>query len=159
MKLRIGQGFDLHRLVDGRSLVLGGVTIPYHLGLAGHSDADVLVHAIIDSLIGALALGDIGALFPDNDNKFKNIDSCILLQQVLELVDEHNYVINNVDSTIIIEQPKLRPYIDMMRLKLAQVMQLNIDQISIKAKTSEKVGIVGRGEAVAAEAIVLLVQK
>jgi 2C-methyl-D-erythritol 2,4-cyclodiphosphate synthase len=132
---RIGQGFDLHRLVAGRKLILGGIEIPYEYGLAGHSDADVLIHAIIDALIGAVALGDIGKLFPDNDSKFKDID-----------------------STIILEQPKLRDYIDLMRASLAKVLDLRIDQISIKAKTSEKIGVVGRGEAAIAEAVVLLIK-
>lgn len=155
---RIGQGFDLHRLVDNRKLILGGIEIPYHQGLAGHSDADVLLHAIIDALIGALALGDIGKLFPDNDNRFKDIDSRVLLKQVQQHVTERGYRINNLDTTIIIEAPKLRPYIDAMRAEIARVLQLSIDDVSIKAKTSEKVGIIGRGEAVVAEAVVLLVK-
>lgn len=155
---RIGQGFDLHRLVDDRKLILGGIEIPYHQGLAGHSDADVLLHAIIDALIGALALGDIGKLFPDNDKRFKDIDSRILLAQVQEEVISRGYRINNLDTTIIIEAPKLRPYIDAMRAEIARVLQLSMDDVSIKAKTSEKVGIIGRGEAVVAEAVVLLVK-
>lgn len=156
--LRIGQGFDLHRIVAGRKLILGGITIPYDKGLDGHSDADVLLHAIIDALIGALSLGDIGKLFPDNDAKFKDIDSKILLAQVYEIVINHGYKINNIDSTIIIEQPKLRDYIDEMRLSIANVLNIELDQISIKAKTSEKIGIVGRGEAAIAEAVVLLIK-
>lgn len=156
--LRIGQGFDLHRMVAGRKLILGGITVPYDKGLDGHSDADVLLHAIIDALIGALSLGDIGKLFPDNDAKFKDIDSKILLAQVYEIVINHGYKINNIDSTIIIEQPKLRDYIDEMRGSIANVLNLELDQISIKAKTSEKIGIVGRGEAAIAEAIVLLIK-
>ncbi len=155
---RIGQGFDLHRLVDDRKLILGGIEIPYHQGLAGHSDADVLLHAIIDALIGALALGDIGKLFPDNDKRFKDIDSRILLAQVQEEVISRGYRINNLDTTIIIEAPKLRPYIDAMRAEIARVLQLSMEDVSIKAKTSEKVGIIGRGEAVVAEAVVLLVK-
>ena len=155
---RIGQGFDLHRLVAGRKLILGGIEIPYEYGLAGHSDADVLIHAIIDALIGAVALGDIGKLFPDNDSKFKDIDSKILLKKVYQQINELGYQINNIDSTIILEQPKLRDYIDLMRASLAKVLDLRIDQISIKAKTSEKVGIVGRGEAAIAEAVVLLIK-
>lgn len=155
---RIGQGFDLHRLVDNRKLILGGVEIPYHQGLAGHSDADVLLHAIIDALIGALALGDIGKLFPDNDKRFKDIDSRILLAQVQEEVISRGYRINNLDATVIIEAPKLRPYIDAMRAEIARVLQMPVDDVSIKAKTSEKVGIIGRGEAVVAEAVVLLVK-
>lgn len=155
---RIGQGFDLHRLVAGRKLILGSIEIPYEYGLAGHSDADVLIHAIIDALIGAVALGDIGKLFPDNDSKFKDIDSKILLKKVYQQISELGYQINNIDSTIILEQPKLRDYIDLMRSSLAKVLDLRIDQISIKAKTSEKIGVVGRGEAAIAEAVVLLIK-
>ena len=155
---RIGQGFDLHRLVVGRKLILGGVEIPFEKGLAGHSDADVLLHAIIDALIGAAALGDIGKLFPDNDNKFKDIDSKVLLKEVYQQISDLGYQINNIDSTIIFEQPKLRDHIDEMRAIIAKLLDLRIDQISIKAKTSEKVGIVGRGEAVIAEAVVLLIK-
>ena len=155
---RIGQGFDLHRLVSGRKLILGGIEIPYEQGLAGHSDADVLIHAIIDALIGAVALGDIGKLFPDNDSKFKDIDSKILLKKVYQQISQLGYQINNIDSTIILEQPKLRDYIDLMRASLARVLDLRIDQISIKAKTSEKIGVVGRGEAAIAEAVVLLIK-
>ncbi len=155
---RIGQGFDLHRLVAGRKLILGGIEIPYEYGLAGHSDADVLIHAIIDALIGAVALGDIGKLFPDNDSKFKDNDSKILLKKVYQQISELDYQINNIDSTIILEQPKLRDYIDLMRASLAKVLDLRIDQISIKAKTSEKIGVVGRGEAAIAEAVVLLIK-
>lgn len=155
---RIGQGFDLHRLVSGRKLILGGIEIPYEQGLAGHSDADVLIHAIIDALIGAAALGDIGKLFPDNDSKFKDIDSKILLKKVYQQISQLGYQINNIDSTIILEQPKLRDYIDLMRASLAKVLDLRIDQISIKAKTSEKIGVVGRGEAAIAEAVVLLIK-
>lgn len=155
---RIGQGFDLHRLVDGRKLILGGVEIPFEKGLAGHSDADVLLHAIIDALIGAAALGDIGKLFPDNDSKFKDIDSKILLKEVYKQISDLGYQINNIDSTIILEQPKLRDHIDIMRNVIAKLLDLRFDQISIKAKTSEKVGIVGRGEAAIAEAVVLLIK-
>ena len=155
---RIGQGFDLHRLVAGRKLILGGIEIPYEYGLAGHSDADVLIHAIIDALIGAVALGDIGKLFPDNDSKFKDIASKILLKKVYQQISELGYQINNIDSTIILEQPKLRDYIDLMRASLAKVLDLRIDQISIKAKTSKKIGVVGRGEAAIAEAVVLLIK-
>jgi 2-C-methyl-D-erythritol 2,4-cyclodiphosphate synthase len=155
---RIGQGFDLHTFVDGRPLIIGGVEIPYHLGLAGHSDADVLLHAIIDALIGAAALGDIGKLFPDNDEKYKGIDSKILLKQVYEKITDAGYKINNIDSTVIIEAPKLRDHIDRMRVTIASILDLREEQVSIKAKTSEKVGIVGRGEAAIAEAVVLLIK-
>ena len=155
---RIGQGFDLHVFTEGRPLIIGGVEIPYHKGLAGHSDADVLIHAIIDALIGAVALGDIGKLFPDTDDKFKNIDSKILLKEVYLKITDLGYKINNIDSTIILEQPKLRSYIDKMRGVIAGILDIREEQVSIKAKTSEKVGIVGRGEAVVSEAIVLLIK-
>lgn len=157
--LRIGQGFDLHRLVEGRPLILGGIHIPYDKGLAGHSDADILLHALIDALIGAAALGDIGKLFPDTDNQFKNIDSKILLDKAFLRITELGYKINNIDSTIILEQPKLRPYIDLMRKTIADILELEIGQINIKAKTSEGIGIVGRGEAAIAEVVVLLLYK
>ena len=155
---RIGQGFDLHRLVEGRKLILGGVEIPYDKGLDGHSDADVLIHAIIDALIGALALGDIGKLFPDTDAKFKDADSKILLKHVYNIVKEKGYKINNLDTTIIIQKPKLRDHIDIMRGVIAGILELSVDDVSIKAKTSENVGIVGRGEAAIAESIVLLIK-
>lgn len=155
---RIGQGFDLHRLVEGRPLIIGGVEIPYHQGLDGHSDADVLIHAIIDALIGAAALGDIGHLFPDTDPQYAGADSKKLLANVYQLITESGYVVNNIDSTIIIEKPKLRDYIDTMREVIAKLLNLRLDQVNIKAKTSEKIGIVGRGEAAIAEAIVLLVK-
>lgn len=155
---RIGQGFDLHRLVEGRPLIIGGVEIPYHQGLDGHSDADVLIHAIIDALIGAAALGDIGHLFPDTDPQYAGADSKKLLAKVYQLITESGYVVNNIDSTIIIEKPKLRDHIDVMRDVIAKLLNLRLEQVSIKAKTSEKIGIVGRGEAAIAEAIVLLVK-
>lgn len=155
---RIGQGFDLHRLVEGRPLIIGGVEIPYYQGLDGHSDADVLIHAIIDALIGAAALGDIGHLFPDTDPQYAGADSKKLLAHVYQLITESGYAVNNIDSTVIIEKPKLRDYIDMMRETIAKLLNLRLDQVSIKAKTSEKIGIVGRGEAAIAEAIVLLVK-
>ena len=155
---RIGQGFDLHRLVSGRKLILGGVEIPARMGLDGHSDADVLLHAIIDALIGAAALGDIGKLFPDNQAKYKDIDSKLLLSEVYQQISNLGYKINNIDSTIILEEPKLRDYIDSMRQVIATLLNLRLDQVSIKAKTSEKIGIVGRGEAAIAEAVVLLVK-
>lgn len=155
---RIGQGFDLHRLVEGRSLIIGGIMIPFEKGLLGHSDADVLLHAIIDALIGAAALGDIGKLFPDTAKQFKDIDSKILLKHTYQKIKSLGYVINNLDTTVILEQPKLRPYIDKMREVIADILEIGLEQINIKAKTSEKVGIVGRGEAAIAEAIVLLIK-
>lgn len=155
--LRIGQGFDLHKLVEGRPLILGGVTIPFHKGLLGHSDADVLIHAIIDSLLGALALGDIGKYFPDTDPKLKTIDSRIMFRQVVaEIKMQYGYMVSNLDSTIIIEKPKLRDYIDLMRQNIANDLGVNINQVNIKAKTSETVGIVGRGEAAIAESVILI---
>ena len=153
--LRIGQGFDLHRLVENRKLILGGIEIPFEKGLAGHSDADVLLHAIIDALIGALALGDIGKFFPDTDQQYKDANSLNLLLVITDKVIELGYKIGNIDATIIIE---LRDYIDTMRYKIADTLKIDLNQINIKAKTSEKVGIVGRGEAVIAEAVVLLMK-
>jgi 2-C-methyl-D-erythritol 2,4-cyclodiphosphate synthase len=156
---RIGQGFDLHRLVTGRKLILGGVEIPFHKGLEGHSDADVLIHAIIDALIGAVGIGDIGRLFPDTDEQYKDISSRKLLKIVNNKIkDDCLYKINNIDSTIILEQPKLAGYIEHMRQNLADDLEIDLDQINIKAKTSEKIGIVGRGEAAIAEAVVLLIR-
>ena len=156
--LRIGQGFDLHRLVENRKLILGGIEIPFEKGLAGHSGADVLLHAIIDALIGALALGDIGKFFPDTDQQYKDANSLNLLLVITDKVIELGYKIGNIDATIIIEKPKLRDYIDTMRYKIADTLKIDLNQINIKAKTSEKVGIVGRGEAVIAEAVVLLMK-
>ena len=159
MQLRIGQGFDLHCLVPDRKLILGGVDIPFEKGLLGHSDADVLIHAIIDALIGAAAIGDIGTFFPNTDIRFQNIDSCILLKKTLDrITKETGYRINNIDSTVIMELPKLSPYISSMRQNLASVLGIEVNQINIKAKTSEGIGIVGRGEAVVAEAVVLLIK-
>ncbi len=157
--LKIGQGFDLHRLVEGRPLILGGVTIPYAKGLLGHSDADVLLHAITDALIGAAGLGDIGAMFPDTEVKYKDIDSRILLREICEKLKlELGFMVNNIDATIIIEEPKLRGYIDLMRKNIADDLEIQLDQVNIKAKTSERIGIVGRGEAAIAEAVVLLMK-
>lgn len=153
---RIGQGFDLHRLVEGRNLILGGVKIPYEKGLLGHSDADALVHAIIDALFGALALGDIGKHFPDNNPKYKDIDSLYLLKTAYDLVKEKGYIINNIDTTIIAQAPKMNPYIDIMREKLSQVLEINSELISIKAKTNEEQDSIGEKKAIAAQAIVLL---
>lgn len=156
--LRIGQGFDLHRLAEARPLILGGVIIPHDKGLVGHSDADVLIHAIVDSIIGALALGDIGKFFPDTDQQYKDMDSRILLRQIAAEMFALDYKVNNLDATIIIEKPKLRDYIDQMRLNIAADLRIDISQVNIKAKTSETIGIVGRQEAVIAEAAVLLIR-
>ncbi|MEN9390829.1 MAG: hypothetical protein RL017_126 [Pseudomonadota bacterium] len=157
--LKIGQGFDLHQLSASRKLILAGVEIPNALGSVGHSDGDVLLHAIIDALIGATALGDIGKFFPDSDNKYENANSRELLKIAYNKVkDETGYSINNIDSTIILEKPKLRDYIDIMRQNIATDLNLELNQISIKAKTSEKIGIVGRQEAIVAQAVVLLIK-
>jgi len=154
--LRIGQGFDAHRFKPDTKLVLGGVTIPYEQGLEAHSDGDVLIHALCDALLGALALGDIGQHFPDNSDDFKGIDSRILLRRVMELLQEKNYQIGNADMTIIAQAPKMATHLPAMRENLAADMQTAIDNISIKATTTEKMGFTGRGEGIAAQAVVLL---
>lgn len=156
MKFRVGHGYDVHKLAEGRKLIIGGVEIPHSKGLLGHSDADVLAHAICDALLGAAALGDIGKHFPDNDDRYKGADSLILLEKVCELIRNKGYEISNVDSTILAQAPKLRPYIDEMRSKLAKAMQLDIDEVSVKATTEEKLGFTGREEGIAAHAVVLL---
>ena len=146
--LRIGIGYDIHRLVEGRELVIGGIKITHEKGLLGHSDADVLVHAIIDAMLGALALDDIGTLFPDTDPKYKNIDSTILLKHVYEKIKVQGYRIVNIDSNIIAQSPKMMPYIPKMKNVLAQVLQIELDEISIKAKTKEKLDAVGENLAI-----------
>lgn len=153
---RIGQGFDIHKLIEGRKFILGGVEIEYSKGLLGHSDADALVHSIIDALFGALALGDIGTHFPDNDAKYKDIDSLILLKEAYEIIKKHGYVINNIDNTIMAQEPKMKPYIPLMQKKLSQVLNINESQISIKAKTMEEQDSVGQKLAVSTQSIVLL---
>lgn len=157
MKIRIGNGYDIHQLVADRPLILGGVTIPHTLGLLGHSDADVLTHAIMDALLGALGMGDIGHYFPPSDPKWKGADSLLLLQQVLSIIQSQGWNIGNIDSTIVAEQPKLKPHLKSMRSTLAQTMAIEIDQISIKATTNEKLGPVGREEGICAYAVALLV--
>lgn len=157
MKLRVGHGYDVHKLAEGRKLIIGGVEIPHSKGLLGHSDADVLAHAICDALLGAAALGDIGKHFPDTDDRYKGADSLVLLKMVCELIRNKGYEISNVDSTILAQAPKLRPYIDEMRSKLAKAMQLDIDEISVKATTEEKLGFTGREEGIAAHSVVLLI--
>lgn len=156
MDLRIGYGYDVHRLVEGRKLILGGVEIPFELGLKGHSDADILLHAITDALLGALALGDIGAHFPDNDPKFKNMDSRILLRESYQLILQKGYELANIDATIVAERPKLRSYIDGMRENIASDLDCKVDQVSVKATTSERMGFAGREEGMAAHAVVLV---
>jgi 2-C-methyl-D-erythritol 2,4-cyclodiphosphate synthase len=157
MNIRIGEGWDIHALVEGRKLILGGVEIPYSKGLLGHSDADALLHAITDALLGAAAMGDIGTLFPDTDVQFKGADSTVLLAEAARQVRERGYAINNVDSTVIAQAPKLAPYITAMRARIAQVLDLSVDQVNVKAKTAEKMGPVGEGIAMEARAVVLLV--
>lgn len=155
-KYRIGIGYDIHRLVEDRELIIGGVKITHEKGLLGHSDADVLVHAIIDALLGALALDDIGTLFPDTDAKYKDADSVILLKKVYDLVQKEGYCINNVDSNIIAQAPKMMPYIPKMKEALSVVLGLEYIDISIKAKTKEKLDSVGEGLAIEANAVVML---
>ena len=154
--MRIGQGYDVHRLVEGRALILGGVTIPYEKGLLGHSDADVLTHALMDALLGAAALGDIGQLFPDNDPAYEGADSLVLLKTVCALLREHGYSIANVDVTVVAQRPKLAPYREEMRHRLAQVMELDSSRVSVKATTEEGLGFTGSGEGISAMAIALL---
>lgn len=158
MKFRVGHGYDVHKLVEDRKLIIGGVEIPHSKGLLGHSDADVLAHAICDALLGAAALGDIGKHFPDNDDRYKDIDSLVLLEKVCELIRNKGYEISNVDSTILAQAPKLRPYIDEMRSKLTKAMKLDIDELSVKATTEERLGFTGREEGIAAHAVVLLMK-
>jgi 2-C-methyl-D-erythritol 2,4-cyclodiphosphate synthase len=154
--IRIGQGFDVHQLVEGRKLIIGGIEIPYDKGLLGHSDADVLLHAITDAILGALGLGDIGKYFPDTDAAFKDADSQVLLRDVWKLAQEKGYAIGNVDATIIAQRPKMAPYIDQMREVIASCVEAETDQINVKATTTEKLGFTGRGEGIAAMAVVLL---
>lgn len=153
---RIGHGYDVHRLVEERALILGGVTIPYEKGLLGHSDADVLLHAVADALLGAAALGDIGHLFPDNDPAYKGADSRVLLRRVVELLKEKGFAIGNVDATLIAQKPKVAPYILRMRENIAQDLGLAVDQVSVKATTEERLGFTGSGEGMAAHAVALI---
>jgi 2-C-methyl-D-erythritol 2,4-cyclodiphosphate synthase len=154
--MRIGQGIDVHAFTAGRKLVIGGVEIPHHKGLAGHSDADVLLHAIADALLGAMALGDIGRHFPDSDPKWKGADSRALLRHVVALAGNSGYRVSNVDATVIAQAPRLAPYIDAMRANIARDLQCEIDCVSVKATTTERLGFTGRGEGIAADAVVLL---
>lgn len=157
--MRIGQSIDIHQLVTGRKLILGGVEIPYELGLKGHSDADVLLHAIIESIIGALGLGDIGKHFPDTDPKYKGISSMVLLEHTYELMKKEGYEIGNIDSIIMCEQPKMAPHIMQMRENVARVLHCDIAQVNIKATRGEKLGFVGRGEGMVSQSVVLLNKK
>jgi len=156
MTIRIGQGWDIHALVPGRKLVLGGVELPFHLGLQGHSDADALLHAITDALLGAAALGDIGTHFPDTDPRFQGADSTRLLAEAAARVRAKGYAIGNVDSTVIAQAPRLMPFIAAMRARIAEVLAVSVEQVNVKAKTAEKMGPVGQGQAIEAQAVVLL---
>lgn len=156
--MRIGLGYDLHRLVPDRNLIIGGVTLPYHLGEEAHSDGDVLIHALIDSLFGALALGDIGTHFPPSDDKWKNISSIILLEKCIKIVSEKGWVIGNIDCTIILEKPKIKPHVQKIRETLASVLKIEIDQLSIKGKTKEGVDATGENRAIEAHVISLLLK-
>ncbi|SCZ05603.1 2-C-methyl-D-erythritol 2,4-cyclodiphosphate synthase [Alkaliphilus peptidifermentans] len=156
---RVGLGYDVHRLVEGRKLILGGVEIPYDKGLLGHSDADVLLHAIKDSLLGAAALGDIGKHFPDSDEEYRGADSMMLLAEVYRLLADQNYVVNNVDATIIAEKPKMAPYIKEMRINIATTLHLQVEQVNVKATTTEGLGFAGKGEGIAAQAISSIIYK
>ncbi len=154
--MRIGMGYDVHRLVEGRPMIIGGVEIPYEKGLLGHSDADVLLHAISDALLGAAALGDIGKHFPDTDPAYKGISSIILLKKVGELLEEHLFLIENIDATIIAQAPKMRPHIDTMRQNIAEALGIEISQVNVKATTEEGLGFTGTGEGISAQAICML---
>lgn len=154
--MKIGMGYDVHKLVENRKLILGGVEIPYEKGLLGHSDADVLIHAIMDALLGAAALGDIGQHFPDTDPKYKGISSILLLEHVGKLLEENFYIIGNIDATIIAQKPKLAPYREQMKKNIAKALKISENQICVKATTEEGLGFTGRGEGMAAQAIVLL---
>ncbi|MBR2927845.1 MAG: 2-C-methyl-D-erythritol 2,4-cyclodiphosphate synthase [Oscillospiraceae bacterium] len=157
--MRIGQGYDVHRLVEGRKLILGGVEIPYEKGLLGHSDADVLTHAVMDALLGAAALGDIGKLFPDTDERYRGADSIGLLREVGRVLDENGYRVGNIDCTVVAQAPKLAPHREQMRRNMAQALGIAVDQISVKATTEEKLGFTGDGSGMAAQAIALLEKK
>ena len=154
--MRIGQGFDVHQLVEGRPLILGGITIPYEKGLLGHSDADVLLHTIADAALGAIGEGDIGKHFPDTDMEFKDADSAKLLTHVWNLVKEQGYELGNIDCTIIAQKPKMAPHIETMRVRIAQLLEADVSQVNVKATTTEQLGFTGRGEGIASQAVILL---
>lgn len=157
--IRTGHGYDVHKLVENRKLIIGGVEIPYEKGLLGHSDADVLLHAVADALMGAAALGDIGCIFPDNDPQFKDADSLKLLGEVVSLLETKGFSIVNIDSTLIAQKPKMRPYIDDMRRNIADACRINVDFVSVKATTEEGLGFTGREEGISAHAVCLIEQK
>ena len=154
--LRIGHGYDVHRLVNGRALILGGVNIPHDRGLDGHSDADVLLHAVMDALLGAAALGDIGKMFPDSDDAYLNISSMVLLEKVAQVLQEAGYAVVNIDATLIAQAPKIGPYRDEMRHNIASALMLNVSQVNVKATTEEHLGFTGTGEGMAAHAVALI---
>lgn len=158
MDFRVGFGYDSHKFAPDRPLVIGGIRIPFEMGLAAHSDGDVLIHALCDALLGAAALKDIGTHFPDNDQQFRNIDSTLLLSKVVALLRDRGWTVNNVDCTLVLEQPKMKPYIDPIVNRLASILNIDPSRLSIKAKTNEKMGFVGRGEGVVATAIVSIIQ-
>ena len=157
MDIRIGHGYDVHKLTEGRLLILGGVQVPYEKGLLGHSDADVLLHAISDALLGALALGDIGKHFPDSDERYRGISSLILLEKVVELVRERGYCVGNIDATVLAQRPKLASFIPMMRENIARAVGISVDRVSVKATTEEGLGFTGSGDGFAAHAVVLCI--
>lgn len=159
MQIRVGTGYDVHKLVEGRKLILGGVEIPHSLGLLGHSDADVLLHAIMDALLGAAALGDIGKHFPDTDDRYKGISSLKLLEHVAQLLQKHGYEVGNIDATVIAQKPKLRPYIEEMEKNIAEVLGVSGDQINVKATTEEGLGFTGEQQGISSQAICCLYKK
>lgn len=155
-KIRVGHGYDVHRFAEGRKLILGGVEIPYELGLLGHSDADVLIHALMDAMLGAAGLGDIGKHFPDTDNKYKGISSMILLKKVKELIEEEGYSLSNADITVVAQKPKLAPYIEQMKKNIASVLCTDVSDINVKATTEEYLGFTGRLEGISTHAVALI---
>lgn len=154
--MRVGMGYDVHRLTEDRELIIGGVKIPYEKGLLGHSDADVLLHAIMDAMLGAAALGDIGSHFPDTDVKFKDADSMELLRRVGDMIEEEHFIVENIDATIIAQRPKMRPYIEQMRANIADALGIDITQVNIKATTEEGLGFTGNGEGISSQAVCML---
>lgn len=154
--MRIGHGYDVHKLIEGRRLIVGGVEIPHTMGLLGHSDADVLLHAISDALLGACAMGDIGKLFPDTDDRWEGADSLVLLREVVKKINENGFYIENIDSTLIAQKPKMSPYIEQMRANIADACGVDISSVSVKATTEEKLGFTGREEGISAHAVALI---
>ncbi len=157
--IRIGHGYDVHKLVEGRDLIIGGVNIPYEKGLLGHSDADVLLHAVMDALLGASCLGDIGELFPDSDYRYKGISSLKLLEEVVNVLDKNNYSINNIDSTVIAQAPKLKPYKNEMKVNIAKACNVDISCVNVKATTEEELGFTGKKEGISAHAVCTIIKK